>query len=75
MGFTGILRGRCIELDQIPSFPEGTRVRVDVSVAASPRPGSPAAILGLVGTLSYDEAVAIIAASREPAERDIIRTL
>lgn len=64
MGYTGIAKGNRIELDESLPFPDGTRLRISVSPEQVPRRGSPAAVLRLAGTLSPDEADAILAASR-----------
>ena len=66
MGYKGVVKGNVIELDEALPFPEGTRV--DVAVAAEPRPrkGSPKAVLRLLaGTLAPEEAEAILKAAQE----------
>jgi hypothetical protein len=65
MGYTGVLEGNQIKLDQKPSIPDGTRVHVEIREEVSPRRGSPAAVLRLVGSLSASEADTLMAASLE----------
>jgi len=59
----GILKGNRIDLDERPPLPDGIRVRVEVLPEAVSGRGSPAAVLRLAGTLSCEEAEAILRAS------------
>lgn len=63
MGYTGTLRGNQIELDEAPSLPDGTRVRVSIA-AEPPGRGSPEAVLELAGTLSDEEAESLLSVVR-----------
>lgn len=65
MGYSGVVRGRQIELDVAPPMPDGTRVRISITSEPAPPRGSPSAVLRLVDTLTATEANALIAASRE----------
>jgi hypothetical protein len=62
--YTGIVNGKRIDLDASVPLPEGTRVRVSVAPESAPRKGSPDAVLRLAGTLSDEEADAILAAAQ-----------
>jgi hypothetical protein len=70
MDITGTTHGNQINLDQPLSYPDGTRVRVDVTPINSPRRGSPASILDLAGTLSDAEADAILKGAQESRRVD-----
>lgn len=65
MGVIGTAQGSQIILDEPLPLPAGTRVRVDVSPVASPHKGSPAALMRLAGTLTNEEAEAILNAAQE----------
>jgi hypothetical protein len=65
MDYKGIVKGNIIELEKPLPFEEGTRVEVSVKLEPKPRKGSPKAILQLAGTLTYEEAEAILKAARE----------
>jgi hypothetical protein len=65
MNTNGTAFGRKIELDEPLPFADGTRVTVTVTPDGKPRKGSPSAVLGLAGTLTAEEARAILAAARE----------
>ncbi|MCL6532548.1 MAG: hypothetical protein K6U12_04615 [Armatimonadetes bacterium] len=56
----GTVRGKLIELDEPLPLAEGTRVEVTVTPETKPRKGSPEAWLQLVGTLSEEEADAMM---------------
>ena len=60
MTHKGTIKGSVIELDEPLPFVEGTRVAVTVEPEAKPRKNSPQAWLQLAGTLSEDEADAIM---------------
>ena len=65
MGYKGTVKGNVIELDEPLPFAEGTRVEVMVTPEPTPRKGSPQAILRLAGTLTPEEAEAILKAAQE----------
>jgi hypothetical protein len=65
MDIMGTAQGTQILLDEPLPFPAGTRVRVDVSLIGSPRRGSPASLLRLAGTLTNDEADALLKTAQE----------
>lgn len=65
MGYKGTVKGHVIELDEPLPFVEGTRVEVTVVPESKPRRGSPKAILRLAGTLTPEEAEAILTAAQE----------
>ena len=65
MVYHGIVEGNRIELDEPLPFANGTRVRVEVALREEPRKGSPAALLRLVGTLTTEEATAILEGAQE----------
>ncbi len=65
MGHRGTVKGHVIELDEPLPFAEGTRVEVTVTLESKPRKGSPQAILQLAGTLTHEEAEAILKAAQE----------
>ena len=64
MCLMGVIRDGKVVLDQPAALPNGTRVEVALSpirdVDGVPRPGSPEAVLRLVGTLTDQEADAIM---------------
>lgn len=64
MVYKGTVQGKRIELDEPLPFVDGTRVSVDVAAEGQPRKGSPAAVLRLAGTLTHEEADAILKASQ-----------
>jgi len=64
MTYTGVVKGHIIELDEPVPLPEGTRVEVTVTPEAKPRKGSPQALLQLAGTLTPEEADAILKAAK-----------
>jgi hypothetical protein len=64
MGLTGVVRGRQIELDAPVPFPDGSRVRISVTLEEQPRRGSPEALERLYGTLTDDEADRMLEAER-----------
>jgi hypothetical protein len=65
MDFVGTAHGNRIELDTCLPLSDGTRVRVSVRPENGRRPGSPAAVLRLIGTLTTQEAEHLLLASRE----------
>lgn len=65
MVYIGTVEGRRIELDEPLPFANGTRVRVEVSPQDEPRKGSPTALLRLAGTLTPEEADAILKGAQE----------
>ncbi|MBM4081942.1 MAG: hypothetical protein FJ278_19710 [Planctomycetes bacterium] len=67
MTYKGTIRGNVIELDQAVPLSQGTRVEVDVKPVSEtkPRKGSPQAVLQLAGTLTSEEAEAILKAAQE----------
>ena len=65
MKYEGIVKGKVIELDKPLPFAEGTRVEVSVIPESKPRKGSPKAILQLAGTLTDEDADAILKAAQE----------
>jgi hypothetical protein len=70
MGITGTTQDGKLILDQPVSLPDGTRVRVDISPIEGIRRGSPAALLSLAGTLTDEEAEAILKAVEESRRID-----
>jgi len=69
MGFKGTVKGKIIELDEPIPLPEGTRVEVTVKPVGL-RKGSPQLILQtLAGTLTDEEAEAIMKVVREELRR------
>ncbi len=64
MCLMGVIRDGKVVLDQPAALPNGTRVEVALSPVrdsdTGPRPGSPEAVLLLAGTLSDQEADAIM---------------
>ena len=68
-GLKGTARGKVIELDEPLPFEEGTRVDLDVRLREKPPKGSPQAWLRLVGTLSEEEAEAIMRTVEEDTRR------
>lgn len=56
----GVVRGNVIKVDEPLPFAEGTRVEVTVTPESKPHKGSPKAILQLAGTLTHEEAEAIL---------------
>ena len=65
MVYKGTVQRNRIEFDTPLPFADGTPVSVDVAAEEQPRKGSPAALLRLAGTLTSEEADAILSASRE----------
>jgi len=63
--FNGVAHGKRIDLDEPLPYSDGTRVKVQVSPEPRLRKGSPRAILELAGTLTDEEADAILKAARE----------
>ena len=70
MSFEGIVQGNRIELDEPLPYVNGTRVSVDVRVREGAGKGSPAALLRLAGSLTPEEAVAILNAAQESRRID-----
>lgn len=68
MGFKGTVKGRIIELDEPIPLPDGTRVEVTVK-PLDIRKNSPQAWLKLVGTLTDEEAEAIMKVVHEEIRR------
>ena len=60
----GTVRGNQIELDGPVALPTGTRVDVEITPESAVRKGSPEAVLRLAGTLTDQEAEAILAGAR-----------
>lgn len=60
MAYKGTVKGRRIELDDPLPWADGTRVDLTVTPESEPRKNSPQAWLQLVGTLSEEEADAIL---------------
>jgi hypothetical protein len=69
MGYKGTVKGHVIELDEPLPFAQGTRVEVTVSPEAGPRRNSPQAWLQLAGTLSEQEAEAMLSVVRKQVRR------
>lgn len=69
MGYKGTVKGKAIELDEPLPLPEGTRVEVTVIPEQPPPKNSPQAWLQLVGTLTEEEAKAILEVVREEIRR------
>ncbi len=65
MGYKGTVKGKVIELDEPLPYPEGTRVEVTVQPEKKPRKNSPQALLQIAGTLTEEEAEAIMKVVRE----------
>jgi hypothetical protein len=69
MGYKGTVKGKVIELDEPLPYPDGTRVEVTVQPELQPekkpRKNSPQALLQLAGTLTEEEAEAIMKVVRE----------
>ena len=65
MNYRGVIRGKSIELEEKPPLAEGTPVEVTLVPAKKPRRGSPRSVLQLAGTLSQEEADAILQAAEE----------
>ncbi len=65
--YGGTANGKRIDLDESVPYEAGTRVRIHISAESTnaPPPGSPQAILSLVGTMSKEEAESVLATSRE----------
>lgn len=65
--YGGTANGKHIDLDEALPYEAGTRVRIQVSAdtADGSPPGSPEAVLSLVGTLSDQEVDSIMSVSRE----------
>jgi hypothetical protein len=65
----GDTKGKVIELDEPLPYPDGTRVEVtvqpEVQPEKKPRKNSPQALLQLAGTLTEEEAEAIMKVVRE----------
>ena len=64
MGYKGTAKGKLIELEEPLPFADGTRVEVTVTAVPQPRKGSPKAVLQLAGTLTPEEADAILQAAQ-----------
>jgi len=62
--YQGTVQGNRIELDERLPLEEGTRVTVEVSVEGKLRRGSPRSLLRLAGTLTPEEAEAILEATQ-----------
>jgi hypothetical protein len=60
MAYKGTVKGQRIELDDPLPWADGTRVDLTVTPESEPRKNSPQAWLQLVGTLSEEEAGAIL---------------
>lgn len=56
MTYSGKVINGTIVLDNGGELPEGAEVRVEITAASAPRPGSPAWALQFAGTLTDDEA-------------------
>ncbi len=69
MGYKGTVKGNVIELDETLPLAEGTRVEVMVTPEEKPRKNSPQAWLQLAGTLSEEEAAAILKVVHEQVRR------
>jgi hypothetical protein len=69
MGYKGTVKGKVIELDEPLPYPDGTRVEVmvqpELQPEKKPRKNSPQALLQLTGTLTEEEAEAIMKVVRE----------
>jgi hypothetical protein len=69
MGYKGTVKGKVIELDEPLPYPDGTRVEVTVQPELQPekkpRKNSPQALLQLAGTLTEEEAEAIMKVVRK----------
>lgn len=61
----GVAHGNRIDLDEALPVADGTRVTVNIVTDSNPRKGSPRAVLQLAGTLSEEEAEAILRAAQE----------
>ena len=57
---TGTIVGRSIEFDEPLPMRDGTRVQVHITPTATPRRGSPEAVLRAAGTLTDEEADLIL---------------
>jgi hypothetical protein len=64
MGYKGTAKGKLIELEEPLPFADGTQVEVTVTPVPQPRKGSPKAVLQLAGTLTPEEADAILQAAQ-----------
>jgi hypothetical protein len=60
MAYKGTVKGQIIELDDPLPWADGTRVDLTVTPESAPRKNSPQAWLELVGTLSEEEADAML---------------
>ena len=69
MGYKGTVKGQVIELDEPIPFADGTRVEVTVTSEPKARKNSPQAWLQLAGTLTDEEAEAILKVVREQVRR------
>lgn len=69
MEYKGTAKGSVIELDEPLPFAEGTRVEVSVVPESKPRKNSPQAWIQLAGTLTDDEAEAIMKFVNERVRR------
>ncbi len=65
MNYRGVIRGKSIELDEKPPLADGSPVEVTLVPAKKPRKGSPLSVLQMAGTLSQEEADAILQAAKE----------
>lgn len=70
MEIEGTAHGDRIDLDAPLPLSDGTRVRVTVLPADSADRGSPDAVLRLVGTLTADEADALLAVAQSSRSID-----
>ena len=70
MTLKGVAKGKVIELEKPLPFPDGTEVEVTVRpTAGEARKNSPRAWLQLMGSLTEEEAEAILKAVREQARK------
>ncbi len=69
MDYKGTAKGKVIELDETLPFAEGTRVEVTIMPETTPHKNSPEAWLQLAGTLSEEEAEAILRVVRGKVRR------
>jgi len=68
--YSGTARGKRIDLDEPLPFSDGTRLRVEVAPESAVRKGSPRAVLELAGTLTEQEAEAILHAAQQCRQID-----
>jgi len=69
MAYKGTLKGQIIELDDPLPWADGTRVDLTVTPESGPLKNSPQAWLQLVGTLSEEEADAMLTAVQHQMRR------